>query len=268
MKTVTSKDGTIIAYDQTGSGPAVIFIDGALQYRAFDQGMSPLAELLAQEFTVIHYDRRGRGDSGDTQPYALEREIEDIDALINEVGGSAFLYGISSGGALALEAAARLGGKVEKVAVYEIPYLPDADAESQQRWNEYTTQLDEVLAADRPGDAVGLFMMLVGASADDVEQARQMPLWPMWEAVGHTLAYDAAALGEYSTVPAGRAAKIIAPTLVMVGSNTYPFMHDTAKTLTEVIANAEQCTLEGQTHEVDPEALAPLLAEFFGGGQS
>src|SRR5919108_250731 len=105
MKSVTSKDGTTIAFDQSGKGPAVILIDGALQYRAFDQGMAPLADLLSQNFTVIHYDRRGRGDSSDTQPYALQREVEDIESLIDEVGGSASLYGISSGAALAMEAA-------------------------------------------------------------------------------------------------------------------------------------------------------------------
>src|SRR6266508_5166201 len=125
MKTVTSKDGTTIAFDQSGEGPAVILVDGALQYRAFDQGMTQLADLLAQHFTVIHYDRRGRGDSTDTQPYALEREIEDIEALIEAAGGAAFLYGISSGAALALEAAIKLGSKVKKLAMYEAPYNDD-----------------------------------------------------------------------------------------------------------------------------------------------
>jgi pimeloyl-ACP methyl ester carboxylesterase len=263
MNTVTSTDGTTIAYDQYGNGPTIIFVDGALQYRAFDQGMTPLAERLAPDFTVIHYDRRGRGDSGDRQPYSLEREVEDIEALISKAGGSAFLYGISSGGALALEAAAVLGDKVKKLAIYEVPYLPDADEAGQQRWKEYTAKVDEVVAANRPGDAVGEFMMLVGASAEDVEQIRQTPLWPAWEAVGHTLAYDAAALGEYSTVPVGRVAKITAPTLVMVGSDTFPFMHQTARTVADLIPNGQLRTLEGQTHEVDPEALAPLLVEFF-----
>jgi pimeloyl-ACP methyl ester carboxylesterase len=263
MKTVTSKDGTTIAYDQYGNGPTIIFVDGALQYRAFDQGMAPLADCLAPDFTVIHYDRRGRGDSGDTQPYALEREIEDIEALINEAGGSASLYGISSGGALALEAAVALGDQVKKLAIYEVPYVPDADAEGQQRWNQYTIQLNEALAADHPGNAIGLFMMLVGASAEDVEQVRQTPFWPTWKAVGYTLTYDAAALGEYSTIPAERASTITAPTLVMDGSNSFPFMHETAIRLAEIIPNAQQRSLEGQTHEVDPQALAPVLAAFF-----
>src|SRR4030095_2441582 len=151
MKTVTSKDGTRIAFDQSGEGPVVILVDGALQYRAFDQGMAQLADLLAQHFTVIHYDRRGRGDSTDTQPYALEREIEDIEALIDEAGGSASLYGISSGASLAMEAAVELDGKVKKLAMYEAPYNDDKDA--QQTWKEYTKKLENLLAPDRKGDA-------------------------------------------------------------------------------------------------------------------
>ena len=134
MRTVTSKDGTTIAYDQWGKGPLVILVDGALQYRAFDQGMVDLANLLSKHFTVMHYDRRGRGDSTDTQPYALKREIEDIEALIDEAGGSASLYGISSGAALAMEAAIELGDKVSKLAMYEAPYNDDEAA--QQAWRE------------------------------------------------------------------------------------------------------------------------------------
>jgi pimeloyl-ACP methyl ester carboxylesterase len=262
MKTVTSKDGTTIAFDQLGHGPTVILVDGALQYRAFDQGMVPLAELLAPHFTVIHYDRRGRGDSTDTQPYALEREIEDIEALIDEVGGSAALYGISSGAALAMEAAIALPNKVRKLAMYEAPYNNDPAA--QQTWREYVKQLSELLDEGRKGDAVGLFMMLVGASRDDVEGMRQHPMWPLWESVGHTLAYDhIASLGEDASVPTERAAKVAVPTLVMDGSESFPFMHVTATTLANVIRNAQHRTLEGQTHEVTAEALAPALVEFF-----
>lgn len=273
MKTVTSKDGTTIAYDQYGSGPTIILVDGALQNRAFDQGMAPLAEMLAPDFTVIHYDRRGRGDSGghntsgETPPFALKREIEDIAALINEAGGSAALYGISSGGALAMEAAAALGHQVEKLAIYEVPYVLDTDAEGQQRWHQFTIQLKEALAAHRPGDALGLFMMLVGATAKDVEEMRQTPFWSTWEAVGYTLAYDAAVLGEYSTIPTERAAAVTAPALLIAGSNTYPFMHEAAKSLAELIPNAQYRTLEGQSHEVEPQAIAPVLTEFFQGSE-
>jgi pimeloyl-ACP methyl ester carboxylesterase len=262
MKTVTSKDGTTIAFDQVGKGPAVIFVDGALQYRAFDQGMTPLADLLAQHFTVFHYDRRGRGDSTDTQPYAVAREIEDIEALIDEAGGSAFLYGISSGAALAFEATLAIDGKVKKLVMYEPPYNDDENA--RQAWKQYRKQLNEILAEGRRGDAVGLFMMLVGASADDVEGVRQTPMWPLWETVGYTLAYDAAALGEDASIPTTRAASLNVPTLVMDGgASEWSFMHTTAIALAKAIPNAQHRSLEGQSHEVSPEALAPVLIEFF-----
>jgi pimeloyl-ACP methyl ester carboxylesterase len=262
MTKVISKDGTTIAFDQSGKGPAVILVDGAMQYRAFDQGMAPLADLLSEHFTVIHYDRRGRGDSTDTQPFALEREIEDIEALIDAAGGSAFLYGISSGAALAFEGALALGSKVRKLAMYEAPYN-DEEA-SRQAWKEYRRKLKELVAAGRGGEAVGLFMMLVGASAEDVEGMRQHPMWSLWEKVGLTLAYDAAALGEDASVPVERAARVSVPTLVMDGGATeWSFMHTTAMKLAKVIPNSQHCTLEGQTHEVAAEALAPVLIEFF-----
>jgi pimeloyl-ACP methyl ester carboxylesterase len=261
MKTVTSKDGTTIAFDQSGTGPAIILVDGALQYRAFDQGMAQLANLLAQHFTVFHHDRRGRGDSTDTQPYALEREIEDIEALINEAGGSAFVYGISSGAALALEAAIQLGNKMKKLAMYEAPYNDDKAA--RQAWKDYRRQLKDMTVAGRGGDAVGLFMMLVGMPADQLEGMRQHPMWPMWEAVGLTLAYDAAAMGEDASVPTKRAARVAVPTLIMNGSESYPFTHATAKALANAIPNAQHRTLEGQTHDVAAEVLAPVLLEFF-----
>ena len=262
MKTVTSKDGTTIAFDQSGKGPTVIFVDGALQYRAFDQGMVQLAELLSKHFTVIHYDRRGRGDSTDTKPYALEREIEDIEALIDETGGSAFVYGISSGAALAMEAAIQLRDKIKKLAMYEAPYNDDPAA--QQTWREYTKRLSDLLVANRNGDAVGHFMMLVGATADQVNEIRQTPMWPLWESVAPTLAYDhIAALGEDGSVPVDRASRIAVPTLVMDGAESFPFMHETAATLAKAIPNSQHRTLEGQTHEVSSEAIAPVLVEFF-----
>ena len=262
MKTVTSKDGTRIAFDQSGKGPTVILVDGALQYRAFDQGMKELADLLSEHFTVIHYDRRGRGDSTDTQPYALEREIEDIEAIIDEAGGAASLYGISSGAALAMEAAIALPRKVKKLAMYEAPYNDDEAA--QQAWKEYVKQLRALLDAGRKGDAVGLFMMLVGASADQVEEIRQTPMWTLWESIGHTLAYDhIAALGEEAAIPTEQAARVSIPALVMDGSESFPFMHTTAVTLANAMPRGQHLTLEGQTHEVSAEALAPVLTEFY-----
>ena len=262
MKTVTSKDGTTIAFDQFGAGPVIILVDGALQYRAFDQGMAALADLLSPHFTVIHYDRRGRGDSTDTQPYAIEREIEDIEAIIDEVGGSASLYGISSGAALAMHAAIQLGNKVKKMAMYEAPYNDEETA--QQTWKEYTKKLAELLADGRNGDAVGHFMMLVGASPEDVEGIRQTPMWPLWESIAPTLAYDhIAAIGEDGKVPVKEATRVAAPTLVMDGSASFPFMHTTAISLAEAIPNAQHRSLEGQTHEVQAESLAPVLIDFF-----
>jgi pimeloyl-ACP methyl ester carboxylesterase len=222
--------------------------------------MPHLAELLAPHFTVYYYDRRGRGDSGDTQPYALQREIEDIDALIQEAGGSAFVYGISSGGALALEAAIALGNKIRKLAIYEAPY--NAEKAAKQEWEEYRQQLSKSLAEGRRGDAAALFMKLVGTPADQIEGMRQMPMWPMFEAVAPTLAYDAAALGEDRSVPTKRAAKVSVPTLVLNGT-VIPFMLDTAQALANAIPHAQHRTLEGQSHDVNLEVLAPVLVEFF-----
>lgn len=265
MKTVTSKDGTTIAYDQVGTGPTVIIVDGALQYRAFDQGNLELSNLLAPHFTAIHYDRRGRGDSGDstdTQPFAVEREIEDIDALIAASGGSAYLYGISSGGALAMEAAIALGpNKVRKLVMYEAPY--NSEPEAQATWREYVKNLNEAIATGKPGDAVGLFMMLVGMPEEHLPGMKQDPMWPLFESVGNTLAYDAAALGDGSAVPTEKAARVTVPTLLMAGSQTYPFMHVAAETLAKAMPQGQYRVLEGQSHEVSSEALAPVLIEFF-----
>lgn len=263
MKTVTSKDGTTIAYDQVGTGPALILAGGMFEYRAWESETPKLAAfpLLTQHFTVFHYDRRGRGDSSDTLPFAVEREIEDIEALIDEAGGSAFVFGISSGAALAFEAALRLGSKVKKVALYDPPYNDEADA--RQAWKNFRQELKDTLAAGRRGDAVGLFMMLVGMPADHLEGMRQSPLFPMWEAIAPTIAYDAAAVGEEAAVPADRAARVTLPTLVINGSESYPFMLVSGATLAQAIPNAQYRILKGQTHEVAPEAIAPVLVEFF-----
>jgi pimeloyl-ACP methyl ester carboxylesterase len=262
MNTVTSKDGTTIAYDQTGSGPTLIVVHGAIQYRAFDQGTVQLAELLAPYFTVIHYDRRGRGDSTDTQPYAVAREIEDIEVLIDRVGGPAYLYGVSSGAALVMEAAIALGNKVKKLAMYEAPF--NDDEEAKRAWTAYIEELTTALAEDRRGDAMALFMKLVGAPDEGIEQMRQEPIWPAFEAVAPTLAYDhTALLGKEAAVPVDRAAKVKAPALVMDGSASFPFMHVSAVTLANAMPLGEHRTLEGQTHEVASEVIAPVLVEFF-----
>ena len=260
MKQVRSADGTTIAYDQMGNGPAVILVDGALGYRAFGF-MAQLATELSPPFTVITYDRRGRGESTDTQPFALEREIEDIEALIQEAGVEAYLYGISSGAALALEATIKLGHKVKKLALYEAPY--DSDDARKAAFRTYRRQIEEVLAAGRPGDALGLFMLFVGMPPEHLEGARRQPMWPVWEAVAHTLPYDAAAMGDDASVPTEKAASVTVPTLVMDGSASFPFMHSTAIALAKALPNGEHRTLEGQTHEVEAHVLAPVLVEFF-----
>jgi len=261
MKKVISRDGTQVAYDKEGTGPAVILVDGALCYRSFGP-MSHLAELLSPQFTVFTYDRRGRGESGDTKPYSIEREIEDLDALIEEAGGSAFLFGTSSGGALALEATLKLDGKVKKLAMYEPPY--NSDQAARQAWKEYRKQLAELLGADRRGDAAALFMSLVDTPADQIEGMRHAPMWPMFEAVAPTLAYDAEALGDDRSVPVKRAASLSTPVLVMNGT-ALPFMLETANALSQAIPHAQHRTLAGQTHDVNLEVLTPELAKFFNG---
>jgi pimeloyl-ACP methyl ester carboxylesterase len=216
MPRVTSKDGTSIAYDRSGEGPAVILVDGALCFRAFGP-MGALAALLAPHCTVCAYDRRGRGESGDTAPYAVEREVEDIEALIDAAGGSAGLYGISSGAFLALEAAHQLPAKITKLALYEPPC--SLDEAGIRRWMAYRTQLDQLLAAGRRGDAVTLFMRHVGAGLASDEssapqdagaQLRQSPIWPIFEAVAPTLAYDSAVMGD-SSVSAEQVAAVDRP---------------------------------------------------------
>lgn len=259
MNTVMSKDGTEIAYEKSGNGPALILVDGALCYRSFGP-MRELAKLLSPYFTVYTYDRRGRGESTNSKPYAVEREVEDIEALIQEAGGSAYVYGISSGGCLALEAAARLGQKIKKLAIYEPPY--NADSAAVEAWKQYRQQLAKALADGRPGDAVVLFMNLVGTPSEMVEGMRNSPMWPMFEAVAPTLAYDAAAMGDTRGVPVKRAAEVVSPSLVMNGT-VIPFMLDTANSLTEAIPHAQHRTLEGQPHDVDLKVLAPVLIEFF-----
>ena len=261
MKKVQSADGTTIAFDQLGKGPAVILVGGALEQRAMDSETAQLAPLLAQHFTVFHYDRRGRGDSTDTQPYAVEREIEDIEALITEAGGSAFVFGISSSAALAMEAAIKLGDKIKKLAMYEAPYNDDEAA--RRAWKEYRKQLAEVVAQGRRGDALALFMLLTGMPPDHLDRVRQHPMWPMWEEGALTLAYDAAAMGEDASVPTEKAASVAVPALVMDGAASYPFMHVTALALAKAMPYGQHRTLEGQTHEVAPQVLASVLVEFF-----
>lgn len=261
MLTVTSGDGTRIAYEKHGAGPALIIVLGALCDRNF--GSTPqLVKLLATDFCVYNFDRRGKGDSGDTQPYAVAREIEDIDALIDAAGGEAFVYGHSSGAALALRAAAEPGSRITRLALYEPPYNDDPQARAN--WKDYIARLTALLAEGKKGDAVALFMQFAGMPAGQLAGIRYAPFWPVMEAVGHTLAYDhTAILGPEAAIPRDLAARVTAPALVMSGSNSFPFMKATAETLSTIIPHARLRMLEGQTHEVNPEILAPVLREFF-----
>ncbi len=263
METVISKDGTRIAYDRHGSGPALILVAGALSQRKFKK-FGQLAELLAARFTVINYDRRGRGDSGDTAPFSLEREIEDVEALIDAAGGSASLWGWSSGGALALRAAAA-GIGVERVAVYEPPFMVDPDEHTPPA--DYGERLAELLAADDRAGAVRLFMRgAVGVPAPFVALMRLMPMWKDLRAVSHTLPYDLAAMGVHNLLgrPLDPAewADVTVPVLVAYGSKSPANLQKGSEGIADVLASAELRVLSKQTHNVSMKVLAPVLAEF------
>jgi pimeloyl-ACP methyl ester carboxylesterase len=260
MPTVTSADGTTIAYERTGSGPALLLVDGALCHRGAGP-MRPLAAQLQDSFTVYAYDRRGRGESSDTLPYAVAREIEDLRALIARAGGEAYVYGISSGAALALAAAAA-GPGVTKLALYEPPFM--AEVEDGLRTKEYTERLHELLDAGQKGDAVALFMTHVGMPAQAVAGIRAQPGWAMLEAVAPTLAYDDGVLAG-SRVPRDLASTIAVPSLVLSGAASPQGLQQAAKATADALPTAEHRTLDGQTHDVAPEALAPVLVEFFRG---
>jgi len=255
---VLSSDGTPIAFDRAGEGPPLILVDGALCSRSFGP-MPKLAPLLTPHFTVFTYDRRGRGASGDTPPYAVEREVEDIDALIQEAGGSASVLGLSSGAALALEAAAH-GLPIRRLALYEPPYMVDQGGRRPPA--DFEAQLKDLIASGHRGDAVRLFMKIVGVPAIFVSLMRFFPMWPRLEAVAHTLPYDAAVMGGYS-LPTGRVASIRVPTIVMDGEKSDVRLRHAVKAVADALPNAERRTLKGQTHNVAPKVLAPVVREFF-----
>jgi pimeloyl-ACP methyl ester carboxylesterase len=256
MNTVVSTDGTTIAFDRLGEGPPFALVCGASVDRSSN---ASLAELLAAEFTVYNFDRRGRGDSGDTPPYAVEREIEDIGAVLEEAGGSANLYGSSSGAALALEAAAA-GLSVMKLGLWEPPYILD---ETRRPPIDHVVQLESMIAEGRRGDAAAYFMReVVQAPAEFVAEARTQPWWATQEALAHTLAYDARILGDYS-LPTGRAESVHVPTLVLAGGAEMPWMRDTAQALADALPKGKKRILEGQGHDVDAATLASALKEFF-----
>jgi pimeloyl-ACP methyl ester carboxylesterase len=258
MDKVGSSDGTAIAFDRLGEGAPVILVSGASTARAIH---TQLAELLASDFTVFNYDRRGRGDSGDTPPYTIQREIEDLHAVLTEAGGAAAVFGNSSGAVLALHAAAA-GLPLTKLALWEPPFMVDPDAPRRQQ--AYLAQLTKLLDAGRRGDAMALFMKTIGLPEAMIAGTRQAPMWPGMEALAHTLAYDATIMGD-STVPTGLVASIKAPTLVLDGSDTGAWAANSARALTAALPNPRHRTLNGQNHNVAWDVLAPELREFFTG---
>ncbi|GAA0658185.1 alpha/beta hydrolase [Streptomyces thermocarboxydovorans] len=255
-KNILSRDGTSIAYESAGRGPAVVLVSGAMSTGAT---VAPLAAPLSERFQVVVYDRRGRGRSGDTAPYAVEREVEDLAALIEAVGGEASLYGTSSGGALTLRAAAS-GLPVRHVAVYETPYAMSGEALRERA--EYTERLNAALAEGRRGDAVELFLRLTGLSDAVIKGARQSPMWAGMESMAPSLAYDDAVMGD-GGVPRELLASIQVPVLSTAGDASPAWMRDAARAIAEWVPRGTYRTLEGQTHMVEPDVLAPVLAEFF-----
>jgi pimeloyl-ACP methyl ester carboxylesterase len=253
----TSRDGTSIAYERMGSGPALILVDGALCSRGFGP-MPKLAPLLADRFTVYMYDRRGRNESGDTAPSGKAREIEDIAALVDLAGGRAALLGLSSGAALAMEAAAA-GLPITGVVAYEPPYV---EPDGSTRGRAHPGRLAEVLARGDRGGALKYFMrVMVGVPAPFVIFMQLMPMWRRLKTVAHTLPYDCAAMGDF-TVPRSRLAGVAVPTLVMHGSKTNARLKDAAGAVAAAIPGARAQSLEGQTHNVSAAVLAPVAADF------
>jgi pimeloyl-ACP methyl ester carboxylesterase len=236
-------------------------VGGALADRT---AVVPLASILAPRFTVFAYDRRGRGDSGDTAPYAVEREIDDIEALIAEAGGPAFVFGHSSGAALALEAAAH-GLAIDKLALYEPPFIVDDTRPPLP--DDYIERLEDMASTGRGGDAIAFFMTTgPGVPAEAVASMRAEPFWPAMEAMARTLAYDGAVMdGNMSgtALPPDRWASVTMPTLVMDGGASPAWARNAVGALVEVLPNAQRRTLADQDHGADPGILAPVLQEFF-----
>ena len=259
METVTSADGTTIAFDQIGAGTPLVLVAGASCDRAVD---ARFADALAAHFTVLNYDRRGRGDSADTLPYAVDREIEDLEILLAAAGGSAVVVGLSSGAALAAHAAAA-GLPISHLVMWEPPVRLDPAA--QQAALEYGEQTRALLAEGRRGDAVELFMTVVGMPADMIAGMRSSPYWAQGEKLAPTLAYDAAVMGDGS-IQAERFAAITAATVVLTGGASPDWFRAAGTAAAEAIPGATYRELPGQTHDVAPNVLAAAVHGFVGTG--
>jgi pimeloyl-ACP methyl ester carboxylesterase len=266
-KTATSKDGTFIAYEQTGSGPAIILVSAALADR---DGARRLARQLSSTFTVINYDRRGRGKSGNTEPYSVEREVEDLVALVNSVGPPVFLFGSSSGAVLALDAATRLGSNVTKLFLYEPPFIVDGSRPPIP--DTLIQEISASLSANNRDGAVALFFGKgMGIPAPGITFMRWMlPAWSDMKKIAHTAPYDFMVLAGTQAgkpLPAERWAQVRAPALVAAGSKGELFFHSGAKALVGRLAAAQYRSLDGLDHSavlMAPQALAAAIREFFG----
>jgi pimeloyl-ACP methyl ester carboxylesterase len=258
MEIVKSKDGTPIAFDRSGEGLAVILVSGAFIDRTHAFNVE-LGRILASQFMVINYDRRGRGNSGDTKPYAVEREIEDLEALVGAAGGSACMLGVSSGAVLALKAAAR-GLAIEKLALFEPPFmLAEADRPSA----DHALQLNHFIEAGKRAEATSYFMTRVmGMPAIVPLLMRLTPYWSRSVALAHTLPYESAIMGDFS-FPEKLAASVRIPTLVVGGSKSPRPLRDAVWTVAGSMPNAEGRLLEGQAHNVSAKVPAPAIEQFF-----
>jgi pimeloyl-ACP methyl ester carboxylesterase len=260
---VTSADGTRIAYETVGSGPPVVFVGGAFATRA---SAREYASALSGRFSATSYDRRGRGDSGDTRPYAPARELDDLRAVIDAVGGSAFVYGHSSGGALALDAVAA-GLPITKLAIYEPPFTID-DSRSPYP-NGFVDSLRGLVEAGRRGDAVAAFWRTgVQMPEAEIEKARQAPVWPEWESLAHTLIYDYEIVGDRISgrpLPSAWADSIAIPVLIFEGGESPTWLRNTVSSLAAILPNASKRTLAGVGHGAPAEVMAPILESFYGG---
>lgn len=262
MTTLTSKDGTTIGYEAKGSGPVIIMVAGATQYRAVDPTTPRLIDRLSDRFTLVNFDRRGRGESTDTAPYAVAREIEDIEALIDAFGGKAGLYGMSSGAVLALEAGAALQGKVTSVLLYEPPI--DVDQSSANAWAEHAEMAE---LAER-GEAEAMMSRFMGAfmSSDELAGFKQSPAWPGFAAVGGSIEHDYRVMAEATDGDRHpeRWQQIGVPVLVVNGDSSFPFIDAGAAWVAAGVPGARRQVLAGQGHDVAVEAIAPVMAKFFG----
>jgi pimeloyl-ACP methyl ester carboxylesterase len=254
--TLRSADGTTIAFDVYGDGPPLILAGGAFQHRAIDPQTAELAERLGARFTVFHYDRRGRGDSTDTLPWAVEREVEDLAALVERAGGEAMAYGMSSGSGIVIEAAGR-GVPLTRLAVYEPPVSTGGDEDG-----ELAAELAALVAEGRNDDAVARFLSTAGMDDAAIEGFKQAPIWPAFSGVAPTLVYDTTMMADPGLL-ADRAPRVTAPLLVIDGGASPPWARECAEAVAAAAPDARRHTIPGQTHEVSTDALAPVLLEYF-----